>query len=230
MPYLSVIVSALVFIAFGLAAQARNGVWREGVTLWQNTAALSPGKARVHTRLGSVLNAAGRREEAREAFRRALALDGASVEALNNLATALLASGDTEGAVVLLRRALVHQPDAVQVRYNLGVALLGLGRDAEARAAFTRAQEDLSRNAGAWLRGELLIRFNLGNLAMRANRLEEAAAELNAGMAEAHYRLAIELAAMDQAARARTALERALALSPGHQEARRALQALKQGK
>jgi tetratricopeptide (TPR) repeat protein len=63
----------------------RNQLYADPVLLWQDTACVSPDKARVFNNLGFALQLAGRTDEARAALERALQLDPDSVRARNNL-------------------------------------------------------------------------------------------------------------------------------------------------
>jgi protein O-mannosyl-transferase len=63
----------------------RNELYRSEIALSQDTARHSPNKARVLNNLGYALASAGRTEEARAAYRRALELDPHHLKAANNL-------------------------------------------------------------------------------------------------------------------------------------------------
>jgi protein O-mannosyl-transferase len=68
-----------------LATLARNTDYRSEVALWEATARVSPGKARVWNNLGYAYLQSGEREPARAAFERAVALDPAHYKAMQNL-------------------------------------------------------------------------------------------------------------------------------------------------
>jgi protein O-mannosyl-transferase len=72
-------------ISLGLFTMDRNSVYRSEVSLWEDTAAKSPGKARIHNNLGYAYFLAGRTEEARGAYLEALRIDPAHELARNNL-------------------------------------------------------------------------------------------------------------------------------------------------
>jgi tetratricopeptide (TPR) repeat protein len=79
---------AVVLVCAGLLAVVainHNALYRSEVALWQDTARQSPNKARVFNNLGYALESAGRRDEAGEAYRRALELDPLHLKAANNL-------------------------------------------------------------------------------------------------------------------------------------------------
>ena len=80
-------------IVLGLFTAERNAVYRSEIRLWEDTAAKSPGKARVFNNLGYAYFLAGRNEEARKAWLETLRIDPAHELARNNL-TLLEVKGD----------------------------------------------------------------------------------------------------------------------------------------
>jgi len=80
-------------IVLGLFTAERNAVYRSEIRLWEDTAAKSPGKARVFNNLGYAYFLAGRNEEARKAWIETLRIDPAHELARNNL-TLLDVKGD----------------------------------------------------------------------------------------------------------------------------------------
>ena len=71
--------------ALAVATLVRNLDYASELALWQETARASPQKSRPWNNLGWALLQQGRRDEAREAFQRALALDPANFRARANL-------------------------------------------------------------------------------------------------------------------------------------------------
>ena len=67
------------------ATIARNQDYRSEVALWSDTVRKSPGSARAWNNLGYAYQLEGRREEARAAYQRALALDPDDLKATINL-------------------------------------------------------------------------------------------------------------------------------------------------
>jgi len=80
-----VMLAAFAVLVLAVATVARNQDYRTEVALWSDTVRKSPGKARAFNNLGFALQQAGRREEARAAYERALALDPEHVPARINL-------------------------------------------------------------------------------------------------------------------------------------------------
>ncbi|MCC6538369.1 MAG: tetratricopeptide repeat protein [Bryobacterales bacterium] len=115
--------------------EAEAGCWEPAARALARAIALEPDAVAAY-RLGVALARLGRLEEAAEAYRRALALDGSLAEAWNNLGHVTAQQGRPEEALAPLAEALKHRPDYVEARYNLGVTLQSLGRIAEAREAY----------------------------------------------------------------------------------------------
>lgn len=74
----------LLFVLVSLTV-LRNQDYRSEIALWQATVQLSPDKARVHNNLGYAYQLAGRADEARSAYVRALQLDAHYYQARYNL-------------------------------------------------------------------------------------------------------------------------------------------------
>ena len=87
------VAACALLIVLGLFTAERNAVYRSEIRLWEDTAAKSPGKARVFNNLGYAYFLAGRNEEARKAWLETLRIDPAHELARNNL-TLLDVKGD----------------------------------------------------------------------------------------------------------------------------------------
>jgi tetratricopeptide (TPR) repeat protein len=98
-------------------------------------------------------------EEARQAYEKALELDGAHADAHVNLGRLLHETGDIEGALAHYRAALASRSGDATAAYNLGVALEDRGSLREALAAYTQASDLDPEDADA--------HFNAANLAER---------------------------------------------------------------
>ncbi|WP_161602507.1 tetratricopeptide repeat protein [Tautonia marina] len=120
--------------------------------------------------------AMGRPEEAAASFRRALALDPASIPAHEGLGALLLDTGNPEAALVHLEAVWKRAPNAVANLNRIGVAYSRLGRLVEATDWFARAIQ-LNGNDPA-------ILSNLGRAEELLGR-REAARE--------HYRTALRI-------------------------------------
>ena len=78
-------------------------------------------------------------EKAVDFFNKALGLDPANVEVLNNLGISLQYLGRNDEAKAAYERALSHEPERMEVLQNLGVLMLNQDRYDEAAEAFRQA-------------------------------------------------------------------------------------------
>ena len=105
-------------------------------------------------------------DEAREAYRRAIALDPCHADAHVNLGRLLHASGETAEARDHYLRALEARPEDTIAAFNLGVALEDLGRTAAALEAYEKAVGCDPENADA--------HYNAASLCERIGRPADA--------------------------------------------------------
>ena len=110
--------------------------------------------------------------EARDAYRRALALDPRHGDALVNLGRLLHEAGDATGAEAHYRRAVEARPEDATAVFNLGVALEDLGRIPEALSAYEKAVALEPDNADA--------HYNAASLYERQGRVQDALRHLKA--------------------------------------------------
>jgi tetratricopeptide (TPR) repeat protein len=80
-----IMLAAFAALVLAVGTFLRNQDYRSEVALWSDTVRHSPGKARAFNNLGFALQEAGRAEEARAAYERALALDPGHIPARVNL-------------------------------------------------------------------------------------------------------------------------------------------------
>ncbi len=111
-------------------------------------------------------------EEARDAYRQALAADPESADAHVNLGRLLHESSDVKAAEHHYRAALAIRPTDLTALFNLGVALEDLGRLKEARAAYRETLLADPDHADA--------HFNLAGVLERMGRKPDAVKHLKA--------------------------------------------------
>ncbi|HEY5993682.1 MAG TPA: hypothetical protein VIU46_03680 [Gallionellaceae bacterium] len=80
-----VLAGVVLAAALGSLTVLRNQDYRSEIALWESTASVSPGKARVHNNLGSAYELAGRTAEARQEYAIALTLEPDYRKARDNL-------------------------------------------------------------------------------------------------------------------------------------------------
>jgi tetratricopeptide (TPR) repeat protein len=113
--------------------------WRDDESLFAHALALTGDNFVAQVNLGSVLEQAGRKEEAMAHYKAALLLAPDNVEAHNNLADLLDDAGESSAALEQYRIALSLNPHAFLARCNLGTLLAKLGRWTDALEQYREA-------------------------------------------------------------------------------------------
>jgi tetratricopeptide (TPR) repeat protein len=122
--------------------------------------------APAYNNLGAALNAVDKREEASEAFRKAISLQPDYPDALDNLGGNLQGIGQIDEAIKLHRQAIALRPNFAQAHCNLGVALQTQEQLEEAKTVLRRAIQLQPSLADA--------HYNLGNVLADQRKFEEA--------------------------------------------------------
>jgi Flp pilus assembly protein TadD len=125
----------------------------------------------VHNTFGTLLQALGRRAEARTHYERALQLDPTAAYALNNLCYGWVLDGQAEEAVRACRRALALQPNVEATRNNLALAYAA-GGDLTAAADQFAGSSEVGR-----------AEYNLGIVHLARRQYAEAARAFDAAQA-----------------------------------------------
>jgi Flp pilus assembly protein TadD len=152
------------------AAAARNTVWQDEVTFWEDNVAKSPLKARAHGNLGNAYQNRGRFDEAMREYREVIRLDPKDPGARINLGTGYFRQQKWEEAVLSYREALRLDPGSAAAHYNLGRTLTEQGRLSEAERELREAIRLKSDHDAA--------RNSLGIVYFKMRRYPEALAEL----------------------------------------------------
>ena len=148
------------------ATHARNSRWESRVSLWEDTVAKSPLRARVHNNLGRAYEAEGRLEEAGKEFEEAVRLFPGYAEARNNLGISRLRSGAVNEAVEQFKKALELKPDYPEAHSNLGNAFMQRGQTTRAIREYRAALRLKPHYADA--------HFNLGLAYLAAGSVDAA--------------------------------------------------------
>jgi Tfp pilus assembly protein PilF len=219
------LVLALMLVWIGLTRR-QVALWKDDLTLFGHAVRVTERNYIARDRLGNALADAGRHEQAVAEYEAAIAIRPGFADPYNNLGLSLEALGRPEEAVARYDQAIARDPELAAAHANRGNALDTLGRLDEAEQAFLAAlglEPDAPR-----------VHNSLGVTLAREGRLDEAVAA---------FREAIRLdpdyggawlnfgRALQQAGRmeeAIEAVERGARLSPGRQDARAALESLRQ--
>jgi tetratricopeptide (TPR) repeat protein len=182
--------------------------------LWES-AARTPQDADVQNKLGEALERVGALDAAIGAYRAAVSARPTFRKASNNLILALVKAGRSRSAVEHARTVLAGAREDPDAHFALGLAQSEL--DIEGAIATFRRTLELAP-------GHTLARYNLALVLKRADRLDEAAAELRRVIedeprAEAQYTLGVIYWHQGDLVRATDALQAAVAAEPGYADA-----------
>ena len=133
-----ILVPIIVVITLALSATtyARNNVWGDEASLWEDVVRKSPHKARPHNFLGVVYAREGRLDEAIQQYQTALRLQPDYAGAHYTLGEAYMYKGQLDMAIIQFQTALWLQPDYAKAHFDLGVIYLGNGSIDLARTEF----------------------------------------------------------------------------------------------
>lgn len=136
-------------IVIGLAAHthARQAVFGNAFAYWSDGTRDARFAPVAHVNLGQLHEVAGRLEDARREYLRALALDPDVPKAHNNLGVVAMKSHEPALGVWYFNEEVRRHPSNAEAWYNLGLAAENQGRADEARAHYERAIQ-----ANRWFR------------------------------------------------------------------------------
>ena len=138
--------AAIIIVAFAGLTIRQVAAWRDSVTLWAHAASVEPASDIPIFYLGWALADAGRFDEAKAHFERALRRTPDNLAALKaqldlHIGNVEQRAGLPASAERYFRDALVQDPTHAVALIRLGTVLLQQSRAAEAEAAWTRAAE-----------------------------------------------------------------------------------------
>jgi tetratricopeptide (TPR) repeat protein len=182
------------------------------VTMATEAVSVAPGMGPAWVALGQALKAAGRGQEAEDAYRQAIRLDGMNALARMGLGELKLAAECPEAAIVEFELALKREPALVAAHLGLGNALAVMGRSQEALGRYQQALALRPRLPEA--------EFAAGFVLARMGRVKEAESRYRRALAQrpdfaaAWMNLGNLLREQSREAYAEAALKRAVELSP----------------
>jgi predicted O-linked N-acetylglucosamine transferase (SPINDLY family) len=143
-----------------------SGEGARAASLLKRLAAAAPADAGVQRRLGNVLLAAGRVQEAIASYQAAIAIEPGSARAHNNLGQALMRLHACQEAVASYQRAIALDPGYAIAHNNLGLALKQQGLTERALESYRHAADLAPQLAEA--------HFNAGEVLLELQRAAEA--------------------------------------------------------
>jgi len=219
------LLGALFLIAalYALRTVTRNRDWRDDVTLYTKTLAVSPEAYHIRNNLGTVYWKQGNYEAAEREWHAALKLAPRNAIFLNNLGLASTKRKRYSEAVEYFQRAMCLKPNYTDPHLNLGEAYaeMGLREEAELQLRAAVALSPLN----------VYARNQLGKLHIEADRLAEAEEQFRRGVESepnmvGYNGLGDIYLRWDDHNRAEQAFQRALSLDPFDSHARFNLGAL----
>jgi tetratricopeptide (TPR) repeat protein len=114
------VVVAVIVIALTGATYARNSVWKNDITLWEDVARKSPLKGRAHNNLGKAYSDAGKKEKAFDAYMTAKKVDPDYADPYYNLGLMYKDRGLIDKAIDEFTRAVTIYPEFPEAHNNLG--------------------------------------------------------------------------------------------------------------
>ena len=138
---LALVLSVLTFI--------RNGVWGNGMLLWEDAMKKAPNSARAHISLGFEYASRGLQDQAIEQYLIGLNLKPDVPTARYNLGNSYMAKGLMDKAIEQYRMAISIAPNVTRVRYNFGLALARKGLWDQAIEQYLIVIKSEPENAGA---------------------------------------------------------------------------------
>ena len=161
-----VVVLAVLAVLSAARIITRNRVWRDEITFYSTTLAVSPDAVPVYNNLGSVYWNRGQVDLAEQQWQKALRFVPDSPTLLNNLGLVFARRKEFPKAVEYFRRSAENKPAFPDPHLNLGVAYQQMGFREQAEIQYRIAMSLAPLN--------LHIRNRLGSLLVEEGRTEEA--------------------------------------------------------
>ncbi len=206
-PRSRLILTAALIFALGRMTYARNLIWQNPVTLWEDNVARAPRLARIRGNLGKAYLDQDRYERAAEEFKKMIEFDPFAVGAYNNLAVIYIDHlKDYARAEKYIEASLALDPDYPAGYLNRGVIHLNNRRLQPAIREFEKALELDPEN--------LLAHYNLSACYINLGDMYRREADSLASFGRVEEARLREVAAEEEYARSENYLRRGLELWP----------------
>ncbi len=204
-------------VLLSVAAGHQVALWKDGISLFEHTLAVTSGNGVIHRSLADTLSRAGRLDEAVAHYREAARLTPGDSEMWNNLGHALRRQGKDGEAFACFLKAVRANPDNVKALGNAGSMLASRGRVGEAAPYFEKAlrirPDDLESGIG---RAEVLQATGRRDEALA---LYERMLLVHGDSAEVNYNAGTLLASYGRIDEALDCFRKAVTLKPGYAKA-----------
>lgn len=161
----------LVLLLFSLLNIQRNLVWKDGFTLWKDSAFKTPDYAKPHINLGAEYNKLGLNKLAVEEFKKAIEILPDHAESHYDLGKVYSDLRDYKNAVSEFLLAIQYDKDSYKAMFGLGNAYSKTGQYDKAVNAFNKADQAYDRIRN---KGYLDAIHNLGEVYGKMGKLNEA--------------------------------------------------------
>jgi Flp pilus assembly protein TadD len=159
---------SLVVLALSATAYARNNLWKDKVSLWEDVIAKSPNSPRGYNNLGIAYNEKGMNEKAISMYEQCIKLHPSQKDVHINLGNAYALSGRFEKAVEEFTKAIEITPRSSAAYANLALAYAQTGSFDKAVETYTKAVELDPYSSTSY--------HGLGTSYLRLGRVEDALA------------------------------------------------------
>jgi tetratricopeptide (TPR) repeat protein len=191
--------------------------WHDSEALFTRAVQVTSNNYLAYNNLGFYQSGKAKREQAKENYRKSIAINPTYEDALNNLGFALAGEGKYSEAIPYYEAALRVSPNQPEIRNNYGNALSELGRLDDAIQQYALVIKDEPNHADA--------RNNLGIALAMQGKLDDAVGHFRAAIrakpnyASAHSNLGNALAAEHKISEAMVEYQESLRLNPNDAQA-----------
>jgi Flp pilus assembly protein TadD len=211
-PALSAAIAGGVLLILATLTNAQIQRWRDSITLFEHTLAVTPPNLHIEFNLGLAMGGSGRYDEAAAHFAKTLQIDPKFYDGLVGMGVTRANQGRLPEAIEHYQVAIRSQPDEPKAHAQLAHALWEQNRDQDALEEIRRASQLAPRDAD--VRADLGLALELvGRIPEAIEQLHEAL-RLNPNNAETHNNLGLALLASGKARQSIPEFELALRLKP----------------
>jgi protein O-mannosyl-transferase len=209
--WITIAVGAVPILCCGVLTWQETDIYRDPITLFQTTVDRNPNCVLAHNKLGLLLTAAGKTQDAYSHFERATALQPNRSNAHYSLALTLAKQGRKTEAIEQYRLAEQEDPDFLPTHFNLAQELRDDGQWQKAISEYQQAIRVSPGFVGSYTQ--------LAGVLMQHGQLQEAipylqqAIRLQPNNVGAYSNLALAFAAMNQTTEATSAAQKAIELA-----------------
>jgi Flp pilus assembly protein TadD len=141
---------AVIVLVLAGSTYARNVLWKDKVSLWEDVVGKSPNSSRAYNNLGIAYYEKGRNDEAIRMYEHAIALNPRYLDAYMNLGVSYAVTGRLDAAIEKFSAVVAKDPKNDDAYLNLGRAYSDLRRSREAIEYFRGATAVNPNNSAAF--------------------------------------------------------------------------------